>query len=193
LTHFLENCSRAVAKDGREICATIGSERGVIMPGPRPIPTQLKLLRGNPGHQKLNKNEPQPPRTAEPPECPSFLASFALDEWHRVSRGLWLLGLLTELDVMPLSAYCIAYQHWREAEEALAHIAERDPQTRGLLIKTAEGNARINPLLRASASAAADMVRFASEFGFSPAARSRVASGIAYELAPGKFDGLIAQ
>ena len=123
------------------------------MPGPRPIPTHLKLLRGNPGHQKLNKNEPQPARTPEPPECPSFLGSYALDEWCRIAPELHALGLLTALDVMPLSAYCVACQHWREAEEALARVAERDPTTRGLLIRTVDGNPRINPLLRVAAAA----------------------------------------
>jgi P27 family predicted phage terminase small subunit len=161
------------------------------MPGPRPIPTHLKLLRGNPGHQRLNKNEPQPPRTAEPPDCPSFLASYAQDEWHRVAPGLHVMGLLSPLDVMPLAAYCTAYQHWREAEEALAQLAERDPATRGLLIRSTTGEPRLNPLLRAAATCAADMVRFAAEFGFSPAARSRISAGLAYELAPSKFDGLL--
>jgi P27 family predicted phage terminase small subunit len=159
------------------------------MPGPRPIPTPLKLLRGNPGHEKLNKNEPKPAPTPEPPECPSFLTSYAADEWHRIAPGLHVLGLFSQLDVMALAAYCQAYQHWREAEEALACIAERDPVTRGLLIRTAEGNPRINPLVRVAAAAAAAMVRYASEFGFSPAARSRIA--ISYELAPGKFGDLL--
>jgi P27 family predicted phage terminase small subunit len=81
------------------------------------------------------------------------------------------LCLLTALDVMPLAAYCAAY--WREATEALAPVAERDPVTAGLLITTAESNARANPLARIAAEAAGDMVRYAGEFGFSPAARAR--------------------
>jgi P27 family predicted phage terminase small subunit len=162
-----------------------------IMPGPRPTPTHLKLLRGNPGKQKLNKNEPQPPPTAEPPECPSFLTSFALDEWCGVAPGLHALGILCPLDVMPLSAYCVAYQHWREAEEALAEMRKRDPAASGLLIKSTTGDPRIKPLCRVAAAAASDMIRYASEFGFSPAARSRITSGITYGLAPSKFDGLL--
>jgi hypothetical protein len=30
------------------------------MSGPRPTPTYLKLLRGNPGRRPINKNEPKP-------------------------------------------------------------------------------------------------------------------------------------
>jgi P27 family predicted phage terminase small subunit len=164
------------------------------MPGPPPTPTVVKLLRGNPGKRRI-RSEPQPPQPVEPPECPPFLTSYAADEWHRVAPGLHVLGLLTVLDVMPLSAYCVAYQHWREAEEALARMRERDAQTSGLLIKTSSGDAAQNPLLGISRRAAGDMVRYASEFGFSPAARARISAGVGYEPPSGgggKFDGLIA-
>jgi phage terminase small subunit len=50
---------------------------------------------------------------------------------------------------------------------------------------------RTNPLTRISQRAASDMVRYAGEFGFSPAARARIAAGV-YEPPPGsKFDGLL--
>jgi len=116
------------------------------------------------------------------------LTGVAADEWYRVAAGLHALGLLTEVDVMPLAAYCQAYKRWRTAEEELAKIA--DDETSGLLIKTQHG-AQANPLVRISAKAAQDMVRYASEFGFTPAARARVAIGVR-ETGPSKWDGLIA-
>jgi P27 family predicted phage terminase small subunit len=164
------------------------------MPGPRRIPTHLKLLCGNPGHQKLNKDEPQPQVPAEAPEPPPFLTGYAMDEWWRVAPELHRLRLLTIADVMPFAAYCQAYMHWRTAEEVLAAMAERDQATSGLLVKRADGNAGQNPLLSIARKAAADMVRYASEFGLSPAARARISAGVGYEPPPGggKFDGLIA-
>jgi P27 family predicted phage terminase small subunit len=163
----------------------------MIMPGPRPIPTHLKLLRGNPGHQKLNKHEPQPARTPEVPEPPAFLAGYAADEWKRVAPGLYHCGLLTIIDVQPLAAYCSAYSRWRTAEEVLRTMAERDPMTHGLLIKRADG-AGPNPMVRIAANAAEAMVSFAGHFGMSPAARARIAAGVGFEPPPGgKFDGLI--
>jgi P27 family predicted phage terminase small subunit len=161
------------------------------MPGPKPIPTHLKLLRGNPGHQRLNKDEPQPAIPPEVPEPPSFLLPAAQDEWWRISGELHVLGLLSNLDIQVLAAYCQAYARWRQAEEALAVFAAKDPATHGILIKAADGNARINPLLKAANAAAEDMVKFASEFGMSPAARARVAQGIAWREGAGKFDGLL--
>ena len=39
----------------------------------------------------------------------------ARDEWDRVAPGLFLFGLLSEVDVMSLGAYCEAYKRWRTA------------------------------------------------------------------------------
>ncbi len=82
------------------------------MPGPRPTPIPLKLLRGNPGKRPIRRGfEPsQPPL---PPILPELSAGDALEEWHRVAPGLHLFGLLTALDMAPLAAYCAAFARWR--------------------------------------------------------------------------------
>ena len=162
------------------------------MPGPAPTPNVVKLLRGNPGTRRIGR-EPEPQIPESIPEPPPFLIGYAADEWWRVAGELHSLRLLTALDVMPLAAYCNAYARWRQAEEALAKMAEKDPVTHGLLIKRQDGNAGQNPLMRVANNAAADMVRFASEFGMSPAARARISASVGYEPPPGcgKFDGLL--
>jgi P27 family predicted phage terminase small subunit len=156
------------------------------------MPTHLKLLRGNPGKRALNRNEPQPTIPPEPPGPPAFLMPAAKDEWWRAGPELHRLGLLTALDLMPFAAYCQACGRWQEAERLLAQQAERDPETGALLIKTSTGSLMQNPLLRVAVTAAADMIRYAAEFGMSPAARSRVAGSFAAQLAPSKFGHLIA-
>jgi len=92
----------------------------------------------------------------------------------------------------PLCAYCQSYARWRMAEESLAKMRELDPVTFGLMVKTRNGVAVQNPLVLTAVRAAADMVRYASEFGFTPAARARIAAGFAGGEAPSKFDGLLA-
>jgi P27 family predicted phage terminase small subunit len=159
------------------------------MPGPPPQPIPLRLLRGNPGKRAFKRGL-EPERPAEVPGCPDFLVGYACDEWHRVSGGLHALGLLSVLDVGPLSAYCEAYARWRTAEEVLTKMAASDPTTHGLLVKRQDGNAARNPLVKIAADAASSMVRYAAEFGFSPAARARIAAGV-YAQAAGKFDGLL--
>jgi P27 family predicted phage terminase small subunit len=160
-------------------------------PGPPPIPLIVHRLRGNPSKKKLPSG-PEPALLPKCPEPPSFLSQFAQDEWWRVAPELWALGLLTVLDTGCLAAYCQTYAHWRTAEEALARVAERDTVTHGLLIKTTDGNARRNPLVKVAADAANDMVRYAGEFGLTAVARSRLAGGVHGQPGPSKFHGLLA-
>jgi P27 family predicted phage terminase small subunit len=126
------------------------------------------------------------------PEPPAFLMPGAKDEWWRAGPELHRLGLLTVLDVAVFAAYCQACGRWQQAEELLRQQAERDPETGALVVKTATGSLMQNPLLRVAITAAADMIRYAGEFGMSPAARSRVAGGIVAQMAPSKFGDLIA-
>ena len=53
-------------------------------------------------------------------------------------------------------------------------MAERDAVTRGLMVKSGSGNAMQNPIVLTIRQAGNDMVRYAGEFGLSPAARSRI-------------------
>src|SRR5262249_31335886 len=118
---------------------------------------------------------------------------YAADEWWRVAPELWRLGLLRLTDVMPLATYCTAYRSWRMAEEALARMAEGDKGMHGPLIKSVSGEGREKPPMKNAGEAAADMVRYAAEFGMTPVARSRIAAGWQPpERRPSKFDGLLA-
>lgn len=153
-----------------------------------PKPAHLKLLEGNPGRRPIPK-EPRP-EIGEIPAAPAFLTVDARKEWDHVATQLHRLGLLTVVDVAALAAYCQAYGRWLTAERAIAAMAERDLLTGGLMIKTTNGNAIQNPLVGTSNKAASDMVRYASEFGLTPAARARLAfDTVASQKS--KFDGLL--
>jgi len=140
--------------------------------GRKPTPTALKLVKGNPGKRPMNAKEARPDLSRPAP--PTFLSDDAKVEWGRVIDTLYQVGLMTELDRAVLAAYCQAYGRWAQAERALAKMAERDPVNYALMIKTSNNNPIQNPLVGAANKAAADMVRYASEFGMSPAARARV-------------------
>lgn len=72
----------------------------------RPIPTRLKIVRGNPGKRPINENEPEPKRGI--PEMPEYLWAFpiAVKEWERESRILDEMGVLTEADASTLGVRC---------------------------------------------------------------------------------------
>ena len=160
------------------------------MRGRPPTPTFLKLLRGNPGKGVLPKGEPEPQRPDDIPPPPSFLTGYAADEWRRLAGELYYLKLLTVIDVNLLAAYCQAYKRWREAEEALQELGASLP-LKGLMMRVGGGALVRNPLVAISQHACSDMVRFASEFGLSPAARARIAMPPRGE-GPSKFADLLA-
>jgi P27 family predicted phage terminase small subunit len=118
----------------------------------------LKLLRGNPGKQRLPANEPQPARPPTCPDPPPHITGYAADEWWQTAPELHRLGLLTRIDVPVLAAYCYSYGQWRTAAETLAKMEANDPVTGGLMIKTKYSDAVQNPLVSLARKHAADMV-----------------------------------
>jgi P27 family predicted phage terminase small subunit len=155
-----------------------------------PVPTKLKLIRGNPGKRAI-RPEPEPIVPLELPEPPDFLNEEAIAEWSRIGEELRRLRLLTVADTKPLAAYCVSYSRWAAAERALKMMAERDPVTKGLMVKGSLGNPVQNPLVKVASNAARDMVRYAAEFGLTPVARARIAAGPGPDQPPSKFAGLL--
>ncbi|MEM5403785.1 phage terminase small subunit P27 family [Paraburkholderia unamae] len=146
------------------------------MPGPKPKPTALKLITGNPGKRRLPKREPKP--RSGVPRRPPHLDATAAAEWERIVPELLATGLLTVIDGSVLAAYCMAYSRWIDAEEALRRMKERDGLTHALMIKTSNGNAIQNPLVGTANKALMVMSRLAGEFGMTPAARTRIETGV---------------
>jgi P27 family predicted phage terminase small subunit len=159
------------------------------MRGRKPTPPYLKLLKGNPGKRAVRPTVAAQ-RPPEPPPPPDFVRGYAREEWIRVSPELFALGCLTNLDTAAFGAYCTAYRTWRNAVEAFERVAAGDPVMAGLLVKGDSGSAVKNPLLTIERNAAEAMVRIASEFGMTAAARARISVGVS--AGPGKFDGLLA-
>ncbi len=126
-------------------------------PGPPPTPTNLKLLRGNPGKRKLNANEPDP-EPAIPP-CPSHLDKVAKKEWRRISKELLALGIISRLDRAALRGYCDAYGRWAEAAQQI--------QKYGLVFKSPSGYPMPSPYLAILHTALDQMHTFLTEFGLS--------------------------
>jgi P27 family predicted phage terminase small subunit len=97
---------------------------------------------------------------------------------------------LSKIDRAALAAYCQSYGRWVQAEQRLAEMAERDPITAGLMIKTSNGNVVQNPLVGAANRALHEMVRIATEFGMTPSSRMNMPAKV--EQAEGKWHGLLA-
>jgi len=146
------------------------------MRGRRPKPTRLKLLTGNPGKRPLNEREPEPEPSI--PDCPPELGPVARREWDRLVGELGKLRILTALDRAALASYCGAYGLWADAMEQI--------QKYGSMVKSPSGYPQQSPYLAVANRQAEIMMRIASEFGFTPASRSRISSPTPHE--PSLFD-----
>jgi P27 family predicted phage terminase small subunit len=136
------------------------------MRGRRPKPTRLKVLTGNPGKRPLNESEPCPEPVV--PDCPLELSEVARREWNRLAGDLASLRIVTNLDRAALAAYCSAYALWAEANEAI--------QKYGMMIKSPSGFPVQSPYVAVANRQTEIMIRIASEFGFTPASRSRIST-----------------
>jgi P27 family predicted phage terminase small subunit len=124
------------------------------------------VLTGNPGKRPLNNTEPRP--EAAVPSCPDELGETARREWNRLVGELASFKLLTNFDRAALAAYCGAYALWAEATEAI--------QKFGVMIKSPTGYPVQSPYVSVANRQAEIMMRIASEFGFTPASRSRIST-----------------
>ena len=134
------------------------------MRGRKPKPTSVKILSGNPGKRALNHHEPKP--IAAIPECPTELNPAARTEWDRLVKDLAPLKMLTSLDRAALATYCQAYALWSEAITAVHKF--------GVMVKSPSGYPMQSPYIAMANKQAEIMMRIASEFGFTPASRSRI-------------------
>lgn len=135
------------------------------MRGPKPQPTTLKLLRGNPGKRPLNEQEPTPPDGM--PECPEFLDAVAKAAWERTAAMLKQMGVLTVADGIALSALCTLYSRWVHAEEQVKKF--------GAVVKNPDrGHPMKSPYLRIANESLEALRKLLLEFGLTPSSRSRI-------------------
>ena len=134
--------------------------------GRKPLPTALKELEGDRGHNRrpLNRKEPTPSSTGV--KCPSWLAPEAKKEWRRLAPSLISMGILTDHDLEAFAGYCQAYARWREAEDFIAQ--------HGTIFKTPSGYVQQVPQVSISLQNLKLMQSFCSEFGLTPASRARL-------------------
>lgn len=149
------------------------------MAAPRPKPTALKLITGNPGKRALPKNEPKPDAPKQPPKPPAALSKAAKVVWRREAKHLHQLGLLTFVDYNVLAVYC--------ENVVLARHATQMIETEGAVTEGSTGNPIQSPWVRIKFEAERQIMRAAVEFGMTPSSRTKVTANNSDE--PGEFDG----
>ena len=150
--------------------------------GRKPKPTAMKLLEGNPGKRPLNVHEPIPPKGTV--KCPAWLLPEAKKEWKRLAPALEAMGVLTMADQTAFEGYCQAYARWKEAEEFISQ--------HGSIFKTPSGYVQQVPQVSIAQQNLRIMQSFCSEFGLTPATRSRIIAGGNDPVADDPMEALLA-
>jgi P27 family predicted phage terminase small subunit len=130
------------------------------------LPTNVRLLHGNPGRRPLNENEPKPPKASRIPRPPKAISSRARRHWRPLAKLLDEAKVLTSLDATALLLLCEAYATWEEAGEKLRDF--------GLVIKTPSGYPAQSPYLSIANRAHEQLAKLLAEFGMTPSSRTRV-------------------
>lgn len=126
--------------------------------GAKPLPTALKMIKGERA-DRINFDEPQPEQAI--PDCPSRDPD-VIAVWDYYITQLTKMRVVTMADRDSLAAFCEAVVIFREASELLRY--------QGLV---REDGVR-NPAGIVHKEASLAIRQLGAEFGFSPAARSRI-------------------
>ena len=148
--------------------------------GPKPRPTALRIIDGNPSGRPLNEKEPAPIGRAR---CPIHLSKVGRARWKRIVAAM-PPGFYTPADEALLAAYCEAWSDHVKATKTLDDGAS-------IIVKTPAGGVSVSPLLIIRARTAATMAMLGTRLGLSPADRSGLAAPAVAEKG-GKWDGLLA-
>lgn len=133
--------------------------------GPAPVPTALRVLRGNPSRRKVATDEPKPKRKKA--VCPKWLDGEAGRLFKRLARELDDLGLMTTVDAELLAAYCREWCYYVEACERIA-------QDGAIIVGTNKQGSEYemqSPWVNIRTKALLQVLAIAKRFGFSPADR----------------------
>ena len=128
------------------------------------VPTQLKMIRGTYREDRAPENEPQPKRVAPAP--PRGLSKQARKVWTAYAEKLETLGVLTEIDGLAFTLLSIHYD--------IAWQASQVVNDEGITDVDNNGGTRKHPALQILRDNSQMFLRFATEFGLTPASRSRI-------------------
>ena len=131
---------------------------------PPPRPTRLKALTGNPGKRPLNVDRAA--AGTDNSGMPERTQSCCSEGMGSAGNRIGTIGTADRARPGALAAYCNAYGLWAEATEAI--------QKYGTMVKSPSGYPIQSPYVSIANRQAEIMMRIASEFGFTPASRSRI-------------------
>ena len=141
--------------------------------GRKPIPTKIKEIKGTKRKSNTLRNEFDPETVDALPEPPEWLPELASDEWRRITKELKTWDMLAETDLAVLSIYCNEYYVYISMEQEMRRLS------RVMIYRDESGKVKhIQPVAYQTIATGAmrKMLAIATEFGFTPASRTKVST-----------------
>jgi hypothetical protein len=151
--------------------------------GPRPEPSIIKYIRGNPSKERLNEREPTPPALPADFPPPDILEGKAVQVWKDTVRTLSRMRVLTEADLPAITRYCVEAVLWLSCYEKVKIAGEEythwEPDPNRTDGKMRIKYTQVAPWATQMARHHAAMLQIEREFGMTASSRSQVVVGSA--------------
>ena len=146
------------------------------MTGRPKIPTEIKKARGTLRKCRELENPMQVKKIETLPAAPEWLSEIGQEQFDIVVNQLNSLGMLYEVDLKLIEAYSNAMALHIESEQQLRQVGRiqvyRDNETGDIK------HSQITPLQTISKQALESALKFATQFGLTPSARSKISAPI---------------
>ncbi len=135
------------------------------MRGPKPTPTNLRIVKGTDRPSRMNDEEPQVPVSI--PEPPDHLDDDEQEEFRYMAAKLARMRVMSDCDVDALAIYSRAAIEARKAHEKVRQM--------GLMVQAPKSKTPMqNPFLSIRNTAEKKALGILTEFGMTPSSRTRV-------------------
>ena len=138
------------------------------------IPTEIKKLKGTYQPCRDVVNEMNPERIIDLPYPPEYLNDNAKKEWYNVVREFQKLKMLTTLDLPMLAAYCNEIGIYIDMNQKCIEHGRID------VFLNLDGSVKYtqqSAYQKVANDALLKATKIATEFGFTPASRTKVSIG----------------
>ncbi len=166
-------------------------------PGPKPKPTAIRVLEGNPSNAPLPENEPKPKKADElanaewmEADCP-YMSGDGRFPLHEISKKIWdemapqldLLGVLTSVDLDKFSRYCETFARWLKMKAFIDKNGETYPVYGMVYLSQPDGSTKMEKVLKQVkmfpqvtlyVKLAGELRKYEEEFGIGAASRTRI-------------------
>ena len=141
--------------------------------GRKKLPTELKKMKGTMQKCRTLENEMSVDLCVEIPASPDWLSPIGKEEWTKITKQLFNLNMLHQVDLKFIEAYVNEIAIYIECEKQLRETGRVDEfmNSEGELIRR-----QAKPLVKMKNDALNNALKLASQFGITPSARASISA-----------------